>query len=322
MDQPALQDHAAPSGNAPSVLRLLNCCSVSLERLLGELRGLSEAEPALRALAAQVLEAIALDADIALASILLNRIAGTYPLRHCVETALVATLVARATGQTPQQTLIIAAAALTMNVAMLAQHDSFQSQSTALTRAERDAVQCHPKNGVDLLQGAGVQDPAWIAIVMQHHEMDDGSGYPEGKIEADIVPGARLLALADRYCALISARNYRRSMLPDLALRSLLADTPNALASHFSSELGPYPPGTLVRLCKGEIGVVARRAGQQQGMLGIVIHVLRGADGKPVADSDTGLRDGAQTGVAEALHEDQVPVHFRMQQIWGAQAML
>ena len=190
MDQPALQDHAAPSGNAPSVLRLLNCCSVSLERLLGELRGLSEAEPALRALAAQVLEAIALDADIALASILLNRIAGTYPLRHCVETALVATLVARATGQTPQQTLIIAAAALTMNVAMLAQHDSFQRQSTALTRAERDDLERHPKNGADLLQGAGVRDQAWIAIVMQHHEMDDGSGYPEGKIEADIVLSA------------------------------------------------------------------------------------------------------------------------------------
>ncbi len=319
MDQQlrTLQDHESKTGGVPSVLRLLNCCSASLEHLLGDLRNQSDAEAALRAIAAQVLQAIALDTDIALAAILLNRIGGTYPVRHCVETALVATLVARATDQTPEHTLIIAAAALTMNVAMLAQHDSFQSQGAALTRAEHDAIERHPKNGVDLLRGVGVHNQAWIAIVMQHHEMEDGSGYPEGKIGADIAPGARLVALADRYCALISARNYRRSMLPELALRTLIAATSPELAGHFSAELGPYPPGTLVRLSNGDIGVVARRAGQQRG---IVVHVLRGADGSAVADDDLPLRDGAQ--IAEALHEDQVLLHFRMQQIWGAQAML
>jgi HD-GYP domain-containing protein (c-di-GMP phosphodiesterase class II) len=302
-----------------SVLRLLNDCSASLEQVLNELRSQCDAEPVLRAIAAQVLQAIALDVDIALATIFLNRIAATYPVRHCVETALVATLVARASGQTPQQTLVIAAAALTMNVAMLAQHDSFQNQNAALTRAERDAIRRHPQEGADLLQRAGVRDQAWIAIVMQHHEMDDGSGYPEGKVAADMAPGAQLVGLADRYCALISARNYRRSMLPELALRTLSSSAAPELASYFSAELGPYPPGTLVRLCNGEIGVVARRAGQHNG---IAIHALRGADGGTVAANDRCLRDGAWIPVAEALHEDQVPVRFRMQQIWGAQAML
>jgi HD-GYP domain-containing protein (c-di-GMP phosphodiesterase class II) len=302
-----------------SVLRLLNDCSASLEQVLNDLRSQCDAEPALRAIAARVLQAIALDADIALAVIFLNRIAATYPVRHCVETALVATLVARASGQTPEHTLVIAAAALTMNVAMLAQHDSFQNQNAALTHAEHDAVLHHPQEGADLLQGAGVRDQAWIAIVMQHHELDDGSGYPEGKVAPDIAPGAQLIGLADRYCTLISARNYRRSMLPDLALRTLMADASPELACRFSAELGLYPPGTLVRLCNGEIGVVARRAGQHNG---IAIHVLRGADGGPVAANDGRLRDGTRTPIAEALHEDQVPVRFRMEQIWGAQAML
>jgi HD-GYP domain-containing protein (c-di-GMP phosphodiesterase class II) len=329
MDQQCstLQEHEARLGrvqSGPSVLRLLNCCSASLEHLLNELRSQSDAEPELRAVAAQVLQAIALDADIALAAILLNRIAATYPVRHCVEVALVATLVARASGQTPQQTLVIAAAALTMNVAMLAQHDSFQSQNATLTRAERDTIQRHPQESVDLLQGAGVRDQTWLSIVLQHHEMDDGSGYPEAKIAADIAPQARLVGLADRYCALISARNYRRSMLPGLALRTLLAEASPELASHFNTELGPYPPGTLVRLCNGEIGVVARRARPQLGtcLSGPCIHVLRGADGAPVTDGDTHLRDGAQTLISEALHEDQVPVRFSLEQVWGAQAML
>lgn len=307
-----------------SVLRLLNCCSGQLERLLSNLRSQSDAEAALRAVAAHVLQALALDTDIALASILLNRIAGTYPVRHCVEAALVSVLLARALGQSDEQTLVVACAALTMNVAMLAQHDSFQNQRAALTHAELEAVRRHPKDGAELLQAAGVRDQAWISSVLQHHETDDGSGYPDGKMGAEITPGARLIGLADRYCALVSARNYRRSMLPDQALHALLADNSGIapeLVRHLNIELGPYPPGTLVRLCNGEVGVVTRRARLQPGLC---VHVLQrvGGTGDAVAD----VRGTAQThighGIAEALHEDEVPVRFGMQQVWGELARL
>lgn len=312
--------------SAPSVLRLLNCCSEQLERLLCELRSEADAEQALRAIAAQLVRALALDADIALASIFLNRISGTYPVRHCVEAALVAALVARAMPQTEAQTLVIVCAALTMNVAMLAQHDSFQNQRGALTRAELASVHRHPNEGVEMLLNAGVCDQAWISNVMQHHENDDGSGYPDGKTGLDITPGARLIGLADRYCAMVSARNYRRSMLPDLALRSLLASGAGRgidpeLAHHFSAELGLYPPGTLVRLWNGEVAVVTRRAGPQHG---ICVHPLQCADRALAAVTGSPVRDTAQAQLAiiEALHEDEVQVRFSMQQIWGGQASL
>jgi HD-GYP domain-containing protein (c-di-GMP phosphodiesterase class II) len=325
-----VQEHGEVA-STPSVLRLLNDCSAQLALLLNDLRSLTDAEPALRALAAQVLQAIELDADIALASILLNRITGTYPVRHCIETALVATLVARAMQNDNTQTLVIAAAALTMNVAMLAQHDSFQSQRLALTRAELAAVQRHPKDGAELLYHAGVRDQAWLDDVLQHHEQDDGSGYPEGLSGAQIAPGARLIGLADRYCALVSARNYRRSMQPDLALRTLLspeAGVTAELARHFSAELGPYPPGALVRLSNGDVGVVTRRPGLQHciGVHVLVAHALE-AGLKAELEADAG-KDGDLPAVApaaqiaEALHEDEVPLRFGMQQIWGALARL
>lgn len=307
---------------APSVLRLLNDCSAQLERLLSDLRSKSDAEPALRALAAQVLQAIALDPDIALASILLNRIAGTYAVRHCVETALVAALVARAMHYSEEQTLVIAAAALTMNVAMLAQHDNFQHQGLVLTHAERDAIWRHPNDGAELLYNAGVRDKAWLDYVLQHHEQADGSGYPQGLSGAQIAPGAHLIGLADRYCALISARNYRRSMHPDLALHTLLSlqgGVSPELVRHFSAELGPYPPGTLVRLCNGEIGVVTRRAGLQQ-RLGV--HVLEVARVETKADASVDMNQPAPQQIAAALHEDEVQLRFGMQQIWGAAASL
>ena len=61
---------------------------------------------------------------------------------------------------------------------------------------------------------AGVSDEQWLACVLQHHETDDGSGYPEGRSNGEVALNAKLIGLADRYCACVSARNYRRSMAP------------------------------------------------------------------------------------------------------------
>jgi hypothetical protein len=154
--------------------------------------------------------------------------------------------------------------------------------------------------------------------------MDDGSGYPEGLSGAQIAPGARLIGLADRYCALVSARNYRRSIHPDLALGTLLspeAGVAAELAHHFSAELGPYPPGTLVRLCNGEVGVVTRRARLQQRPGVHVLEVPSVAGAHPSLDGDLSDATPPQQ-IAAALHEDEVPLRFGMQQIWGAAASL
>jgi response regulator RpfG family c-di-GMP phosphodiesterase len=42
-----------------------------------------------------------------------------------------------------------------------------------------------------------------------HHENDEGSGYPAGIASPEVTRNAKLLSLADRYCAQVSARNYR-----------------------------------------------------------------------------------------------------------------
>lgn len=299
-----------------SVLQTLNRVNASLDRLLSELGAYSDADVLLRQLAHDVTAAVQRDPDIALACIFLNQIGGRYAVRHCLETAIIACLIGRSMGKSELDLLTITAAAMTMNVGMMRQIESFQNKETALTPQEREMLRRHPGESAELLRHAGVTDEQWLACVLAHHENEDGSGYPEGKLGEAIPQNAKLIGLADRYCACVSARNYRRSMLPPLALAKLCDESPavdRTLVEHFFERVGAYPPGTLVRLGSGEIGVVSHRG--EHGELGV--HALRDAEGKTITPT---ARVDAE--IAEALHEDHARVRFSMKKVWGELASL
>ena len=301
----------------PSVLHSLNLASSQLDQLLASLGAYSDADRALRQIAHDVAAAAGRAPDIAIACILLNQIAGRYAVRHCVDTAILACVLAQGMGKPPLEVLTIAAVALTMNVGMMRQIENFQNKTSALSADERALVLRHPGESAALLASAGVSDEEWLACVLQHHETDDGSGYPDGRREGEIAANAKLVGLADRYCACVSARNYRRSMLPPLALARLSADAGNdpALIGLFVEQVGAFPPGTLVRLANGETGVVAERDGAA-----LLVHVLRGADGKPLAA--VRRTDRPEHAIDAALHEDDARLRFSMKSVWGELAVL
>ncbi|MDR7049263.1 HD-GYP domain-containing protein (c-di-GMP phosphodiesterase class II) [Duganella sp. 3397] len=308
-----------PGTPSASVLHLLNASNRQLQHLLENLRNEPDAEGALRDIAGDVIHAVEQHADIALAAILLNQIAGSYAVRHCIETAVVVVVMARRLGKTRVETLTLTAAALTMNVGMLRHQDTFQNKHTPLSSEELAIVRRHPEDSANLLQCAGVQDDDWISCVLLHHENDDGSGYPAGIASPEVTLNAKLLSLADRYCAQVSARNYRRSILPDQALRALREDRANPvdadLLDVFQQELGDYPPGCLVRLHGGEIGVVSRRGADGPGQ----VICLRDAAGAVVTAE---ARPLPTTAIAAAITEDEADTRFSMKQVWGAQAGL
>lgn len=313
----------AEAGAPSSILQSLNLINRRLERTLMELRDENSADNTLRTLAGELIDTVERGRDIVLAAIFLNQIAGAYAVRHCTETAIVACLVARAMDKSPAEVLIVTAAALTMNVGMVRQAELFQGKEGALSSEERAIVRRHPSDSVNMLRWAGVTDDEWLDLVMLHHENDDGTGYPEGRLGNEISQNAKLIGLADRYCAFVSARNYRRSLLPPLALAKLATDhempVDPAVVAHFAEQIGPYPPGTLVRLENGELGVVSARK-NGSGVIGV--HVLRAGDGSPFPLAEMRSTDEPGCAIAEALHEDQARLRFTMKHIWGELASL
>lgn len=89
-----------------------------------------------------------------------------------------------------------------------------------LSPAERDAVQQHPSIGARLL-GPLDMAPAVELAVRHHHEWWDGTGYPDGLAGEDIPLGARVIAVADAYDAMMTHRPYRPSLGSKLAAAEL-----------------------------------------------------------------------------------------------------
>ncbi len=92
-----------------------------------------------------------------------------------------------------------------------------------LSEIEERIIQIHPEAGWEILRG--VEFPWPIAeMVLEHHERQDGSGYPRGLRGEQIPIGARILAVADVVEAMASHRPYRPSRGLNVALSQIEAD--------------------------------------------------------------------------------------------------
>lgn len=317
------QSAATQEVEAPSVLRLINHANKRLNRLLFDVQSETDFPSKLLEVAKLVCHAVGLNSNIAIACVLLNQRSGDYPVRHCVDTAVVSILIARSMAISPEEITALAAAALTMNVGMIQHHAQLERKQYALSDDLVALIRKHPEDGVKLLEAAGVRDQNWLAYVLNHHENEDGTGYPAGKGGKDIPLPAKIISLADRYCACVSARDFRKSTLPNMALRDIFLEKGKGidplLAAHFIKELGIYPPGTFVRLTNGEIGVVSQKG--ESGAAPIV-HALVGPRGAPLAIPIKRDTSNEMLAIKETLREDQANIHFSMHQVWGEEASI
>jgi HD-GYP domain-containing protein (c-di-GMP phosphodiesterase class II) len=200
----------------------------------------------------------------------------------------VSVVLARQLNWSEEQKLRLVLGALTMNVSMLELQGQLAAQQDPLSTRQRQSIRAHPESSVALLQGAGVTDAEWLAMVHDHHERSDGTGYPNGIQVANEL--AHALNVVDVFTAKISPRASRAAIPVQMAARQLFQEEHGSpLASALIKALGLYPPGDLVQLKSGEIGVVARRGASATTPL---VACLTNAQGLPVAA--TSMRDTAQ----------------------------
>jgi len=118
----------------------------------------------------------------------------------------------------------------------------------------------HTIYGEEILRDLpGITEEA-LHIAGQHHERMDGSGYPRGLQEAQIHRWGQLTAVADVYDGMTSARAYKASLLPSIALGQIYRKRdekfPGEIVDLFVKCVGIYPVGSLVLLNTGEVGIV------------------------------------------------------------------
>ncbi len=216
-----------------------------IEHMAGEIKQLCELEP---------------DATIAV-----FHLPNEYPysLFHSIQCAIVCALIMQEEGLDEQQQKMIIAAALTANVGMHALQDKLAKQDGMLTPDQDDEVKLHPEKSVRLLQAVGVKDKTWLVTVLDHHEQGGGTGYPRGLVLEQISKGGLMMAVADRYGAMVTMRDYRKPVFIKDALTLFLMDKGKAYETRYAllliKQLSIFPPGSFVKLTNGEIAIVVKR---------------------------------------------------------------
>jgi diguanylate cyclase (GGDEF)-like protein len=143
-----------------------------------------------------------------------------YTRRHAEEVAGYAVAMAAELGWPPAEITILRAAALVYNVGKIGVAEFSLRKPGKLSQDEFEAMERHTELGALLVRAT--EAPAMLADAAHfHHERWDGKGYP-GRISGDDIPvAARLVAVADAYCAITDHRPYRRAMTAEQALQVL-----------------------------------------------------------------------------------------------------
>jgi HD-GYP domain-containing protein (c-di-GMP phosphodiesterase class II) len=180
---------------------------------------------------------------------------------HGVNTCLLALLVGRDLELSTNELTLLGLAGLMHDVGEHRLQSCIRFKREPLTRPEFKAYQCHAVYSKDLILGLSSIPPEIAGIVEQHHERLDGTGYPEGIFASQIHPLTQILAVVDEYQDLINPPFMQDRLQPNQALSELYVKRQASLSIKVITALvrvlSVYPPGTLVELSDGSIGVVA-----------------------------------------------------------------
>lgn len=163
------------------------------------------------------------------------------------------------------------------------------SKPGPLTPAEFEVVKKHVSYGVDLVRRLPDVHPTILEGIAQHHEREDGSGYPGGLRAEGISLYGRMAGIVDTYVAMTNRRPHAAAISAYEALRKIsdlggrLFHAP--LIEQFVQTVGVFPVGSHVELSTGEVAVVLQQSSLRR--LKPKVLVLTGPDKVPVKTPTT-----------------------------------
>jgi HD-GYP domain-containing protein (c-di-GMP phosphodiesterase class II) len=143
-----------------------------------------------------------------------------YTRNHSASVAKIAVRIGRRMGLSRDALYEIHLGGLLHDLGKIGIRDEILLKPTGLTREEYEIMKTHPTLGARMISGVpGLGNVA--RVVLHHHEMFDGRGYPDGLAGEEIPLGARIIAVADTYLSLVEHRPYRQGRRLDRAIAEI-----------------------------------------------------------------------------------------------------
>jgi putative nucleotidyltransferase with HDIG domain len=179
---------------------------------------------------------------------------------HSLNVSVLSMILGREYELDPGQLRVLGLGALFHDIGKNRVPKNILTKTEPLNPSEASFLQLHPKFGMEIVSKTPSFPKESADIVLHHHERCDGKGYP------DKLPGNKISVLTriasitnvyDNYCNRLDPRD---SLTPYEALSRMFAKERDAfdkeLLALFIQCLGIYPPGTIVKLSNGLVGIV------------------------------------------------------------------
>jgi hypothetical protein len=147
-----------------------------------------------------------------------------YTAGHSERVTAYTLVLARQSGKHSHEFETIRRAGMLHDIGKVGVPDAVLRKPSRLDPQERQQIEAHVTIGYHMLESLPFLG-ASLPSVRGHHERWDGHGYPDKLAGLDIHPHARLMAVADSYDAMTSARPYRAALPAEEAARRLRADS-------------------------------------------------------------------------------------------------
>ncbi len=208
-------------------------------------------------LAQGMLDELLVEDDIAIR--LVNGAGGDRTAAHALNVSVMAMLIGRALKLPEADLLDLGVGALMHDIGKLDVPERLRHVDDQFTAAEMAGYRDHVARGVAQGKRLGLSAGA-LAVIAQHHEHADGSGFPH-KLTADkMTAPARIVAIVNRYDNLCNPPARVHPLTPHEAVSMLFAQGRNRfdanVLSAFIRMMGVYPAGSLVQLTDDRYAMV------------------------------------------------------------------
>ncbi len=234
---------------------------------------------------------------------------------HGLNVAVIALLIGRTLGLGADEMLDLGVGALLHDVGKLDLPTRLRHAEEGFTAAELNGYRDHVAKGVLQAQRMALS-PGALAVLAQHHEHADGTGFPL-RLPADRQTlGARIVAIVNRYDNLCNPASRSIALTPHEAVATLFAqgraryDPP--VLNAFIRMMGVYPAGSLVQLTDDRYAMVVSVNSSRPLKPRVLVHGVAGARTGPRAAPSTvtqllDLETQPDLGIRRSLAATKLP---------------
>lgn len=243
-----------------------------------------------------------------------------YTAEHSINVSVLAAALGKHLGMLEEEIRTLGLCGLLHDVGKMRIPNTVLNKPGTLTPDEHALMRSHAGLGRDILINVNGVNHAAIDVAYNHHERLDGKGYPRGLRGSQIPHFAKVVAVVDTYDAITSTRCYdgARSSLEALEILYRMRDRQfdPELTLEFIRMIGIFPPGSLVELASGEVGIVL--ASNPRNRRKPVIKLVRDAGKQPLAEeitldlsSETSLPPGLDGRIAREIPDGTYDIRLQ-----------